>query len=115
MAGSCERTTSLSMYLVELALMNAEFLNWRASMVAAAAVALSRHTLGYQAWPTRVEEGSGYTLAEIHQCLLKLHQQHVAAEDFPQQAMREKYRDAKHHGVSDIQPAVVASAPSSSV
>ena len=29
-----------------------------------------------------------YTLAEIHQCLLKLHQQHVAAEDFPQQAMR---------------------------
>jgi len=115
MAGSCERTTSLAMYLVELALMNADFLNWRASMVAAAAVALSRHTLGYQAWPTRVEEGSGYTLAEIHQCLLKLHQQHVAAEEFPQQAMREKYRDAKHHGVSDIQPAVVASAPSSSV
>ena len=30
-------------YLVELALMNAEFLNWRASMVAAAAVALSRY------------------------------------------------------------------------
>merc|ERR1712088_219630 len=41
MAGSCERTTSLAMYLVELALMNADFLNWRASMVAAAAVALS--------------------------------------------------------------------------
>ena len=31
-------------YLVELALMNADFLNWRASMVAAAAVALSRYT-----------------------------------------------------------------------
>ena len=31
-------------YLVELALMNAEFLNWRASMVAAAAVALSRYS-----------------------------------------------------------------------
>jgi len=115
MAGSCERTTSLSMYLVELSLMNAEFLNWRASMVAAAAVALSRHTLGYQAWPSRVEAGSGYTLADIHQCLLKLHQQHVAAEEYPQQAMREKYKDAKHHGVSDIQPAVVASAPISSV
>merc|ERR1712240_443433 len=115
MAGSCERTTSLSMYLVELSLMNAEFLNWRASTVAAAAVALSRHTLGYQAWPSRVEAGSGYTLADIHQCLLKLHQQHVAAEEYPQQAMREKYKDAKHHGVSDIQPAVVASAPISSV
>ena len=73
-----------------------------------------------------------YTLADIHQCLLKLHQQHVAAEEYPQQAMRweigvenhwwkprslsrEKYKDAKHHGVSDIQPAVVASAPISSV
>ena len=29
-----------------------------------------------------------YTLADIHQCLLKLHQQHVAAEEYPQQAMR---------------------------
>ena len=34
--------TFLDRYLVELSLMNAEFLNWRASMVAAAAVALSR-------------------------------------------------------------------------
>ena len=42
--GSFSLLNTLCRYLVELALMNADFLNWRASMVAAAAVALSRYT-----------------------------------------------------------------------
>jgi cyclin A len=108
MAGSDARTTSFAMYLNELTLMSASFLRYSPSLTAAASVALARHTVGLAAWPESVAESSGYRLEDIQACLLDLHQQHVAAEGFQQQAMREKYRQSKHHGVSDIAPALVA-------
>merc|ERR1719431_244322 len=85
MAGSDARTTSFAMYLNELTLMSASFLRYSPSLTAAASVALARHTVGLAAWP-----------------------EPVAAEGFQQQAMREKYRQSKHHGVSEIAPALVA-------
>jgi cyclin A len=108
MAGSDERTTSFAMYLNELSLMSGDFLQFSPSTVAAASVALARHTLGQPAWPQAVTEGSGYSVVDIQACLLALHESHVAAEDCPQQAIREKYKASKHHGVSEIVPAILA-------
>ena len=88
MAGSDARTTSFAMYLNELTLMSASFLRYSPSLTAAASVALARHTVGLAAWPESVAESSGYRLEDIQACLLDLHQQHVAAEGFQQQAMR---------------------------
>lgn len=107
MAGSDERTTSFSMYLNELSLMNADFLQYSSSLVAAASVALARHTLGHQAWPESASSRSGYDVMDIQSCLLSLHQAHVAAESCPQQAIREKYKSSKHHSVSEIAPAIL--------
>jgi len=107
MAGSDERTTSFAMYLNELSLMSGEFLQFAPSVVAAASVALARHTLGREAWPEAVVQRSGYTLMDLQACLLMLHRSHEEAENCPQQAIREKYRHSKHHGVSEIAPAIL--------
>lgn len=108
MAKCDDRTMSFAMYLNELSLLSGDFLQFSPSLVAAASVALARHTLGQPAWPDQVAEMSGYRLADFQACLLALHQAHVAAEDCPQQAIREKYKASKHHGVSDIAPALLA-------
>jgi len=107
MAGSDERTTSFAMYLNELSLMSGDFLQFAPSMIAAASVALARHTLGQQAWPERVANISGYNVGNIQACLLALHESHVAAESCPQQAVREKYKSSKHHAVGEISPAIL--------
>lgn len=105
MSHSDEKTTHLAMYLNELSLMSGEdFLRYSPSLVAAASVALARHTLGSEPWPETVAMSSGIAVAELQECLLALHQVYTMAEDCPQQAIREKYKSSKYHSVSDIPP-----------
>ena len=83
-------------YLNELSLMSGEdFLRYSPSLVAAASVALARHTLGSEPWPETVAMSSGIAVAELQECLLALHQVYTMAEDCPQQAIREKYKSSK--------------------
>jgi len=107
MAGSDDTATSLGMYLNELSLMSGDFLAYLPSLVAAASVALARHTLGLTAWPEAAARSSGYSIGDLQSCLLALHQAHTAAEACPQQAIREKYKASKHHSVSEISPAIL--------
>jgi len=105
MSRSDEKTQHLAMYLNELSLMSGEnFLQYTPSLVAAASLALARHTLGLEAWPAQVAETSKITMAEMQECLLALHAVYEKAEACPQQAIREKYKSSKYHSVSDIPP-----------
>jgi len=105
MSNTDEKTQHLAMYLNELSLMSGEnFLRYSPSLVAAASLALARHTMGAEAWPASVAESSGIAVSELQECLLALHAVYVQAEDCPQQAVREKYKSSKYHGVSEIPP-----------
>ncbi len=65
-AESTEEAKMLSQYLSELTLLEAEeYLAHRSSHVAAACVALARHTMGIPAWPASVEEMSGKFLFKV--------------------------------------------------
>jgi len=112
MAGCDERTQHLAMYLNELSLMSGEkFLQYTPSHVAASSVALARHTVrdnDREAWPESLSRDSGFTLEQLQECLMALHEVHVGAEDCQQQAVREKYKSSKYHSVSEISPAELA-------
>jgi len=112
MAGCDERTQHLAMYLNELSLMSGDkFLMYSPSHMAAASVALARHTVqdtAREAWPESVARDSGFTLEQLQECLMALHEVHVGAEDCQQQAVREKYKSSKYHSVSEISPAELA-------
>jgi len=108
MSNTDEKTQHLAMYLNELSLMSGEnFLRYTPSLVAAASLALARHTMGAEAWPASVVESSGIAVAELQECLLALHAVYVQAEECPQQAVREKYKSSKYHAVSEIPPPVL--------
>jgi len=105
MSRSDEKTQHLAMYLNELSLMSGEnFLQYSPSLMAAASLALARHTVGLEVWPAQVAETSKITIVEMQECLLALHAVHEKAETCPQQAIREKYKSSKYHSVSDIPP-----------
>lgn len=108
MAGCDERTTSLASYINELSLMSADFLQFAPSQVAAACVALARHTLGLEVWPATASQASGWGWQDLDSCVLRLHATHASAEGLVQQATREKFKSSKHHGVSSIAPARLA-------
>ena len=71
------------------------FLQYSPSLMAAASLALARHTLGLEAWPAQVAETSKITMVEMQECLLALHVVYEKAEACPQQAIREKYKSSK--------------------
>jgi len=105
MSKTDEKTQHLAMYLNELSLMSGEnFLRYTPSLVAAASLALARHTVGQEAWPEMVAESSGIALPELQECLMALHAVYVQAEGSAQQAIREKYKSSKYHSVSEIPP-----------
>jgi len=105
MSQTDEKTQHLAMYLNELSLMSGEnFLRYTPSLVAAASLALARHTVGKEAWPEQVAESSGIPLSELQECLLALHAVYEQAEGSAQQAIREKYKSSKYHSVSEIPP-----------
>jgi len=109
MSQTNEKTQHLAMYLNELSLMSGEnFLRYTPSLVAAASIALARHTMGTEAWPSDVAESSGISVHDLQECLVALHALYVQAEGSAQQAVREKYKNSKYHAVSDIPPPLLS-------
>lgn len=100
-----EKVAALSAYLAELAQVDGEnFLKYKPSLVAASSVALARHTIGVEAWSTTMQAKTGYQLEDLKECFVSLHTCFTKAEGNPQQAVREKYKAAKYHGVSELTP-----------
>ena len=71
------------------------FLHFFPSVIGAASVALSRHTLGQVAWEESMVEKSGYKVDDFRDCLVCLHTTFTKASELPQQAIREKYKNEK--------------------
>lgn len=108
MAGCGKKATALAQYLTELTMIDGEaFMPFVPSLIAAAAVALSRHTLGLAAWEDSMTEQTGYNVEDFKECLIRLHEIFERAPDMPQQAVREKYKNASFHSVSDVRPSPI--------
>jgi hypothetical protein len=97
---------SLANYLSELALVEGQaFLKFSPSLLAASSVAMARHTLDLPAWPEHLATRAGYTLEELKDCFVGLHNVFTKAETNAQQAVRDKYKDSKkYHAVSELSP-----------
>ncbi|XP_048189401.1 cyclin-A2 [Perognathus longimembris pacificus] len=99
------KVESLAMFLGELCLIDADpYLKYLPSMIAGAAFHLALYTLTGQSWPESLVRKTGYTLESLRPCLLDLHQTYLRAPQHAQQSIREKYRSAKYHGVSLLNP-----------
>ncbi len=86
----------LAQYLTELTLMDAQtYLHFLPSVIGAASVALSRHTLGLAAWDSAMTAKTGYQIDDFKECLISLHDTFTNAPEYPQQAIREKYKNEK--------------------
>lgn len=99
------RVENLSRYLAELTLIDADtYLTYLPSQIAASAIYLALYTLG-QEWTKQVEEICAYTADEIKWCVQDLYKTMEQAATHPQQAIQEKYKQAKYDHVSLIEPA----------
>ena len=65
--------------------------------MAAASLALSRHSLGTSAevWPRDLVDLTGYEVDNLKDCLLSLHSMWEGAASSQQQAINEKYKSSK--------------------
>jgi len=101
-----EKTKHLAMFLCELSLLHGDsFLKFCPSLVAAASLALSRHSLGAsEVWPRHLVSLTGYEVDNLKECLLALHSMWGTAASSQQQAINEKYKSSKYSAVSDLQP-----------
>jgi len=104
-----EKTKHLAMFLCELSLLHGDtFLKFSPSLMAAASLALARHSLGStsdEVWTKDLASFTGYQVEDFRDCLLALHAMWGSASASPQQAINEKYRSSKYHSVSDLSPA----------
>jgi len=101
-----QRIEYLSRYLAELTLIDSDtFLSYLPSQIAASAIYLALYTLG-KPWTKQIAEITGYNfdLSELKQCIIHLYKAMQQAPDHPQQAIQEKYKQAKYEQVSMIEP-----------
>jgi cyclin A len=83
----------LFQYLSELSLLEADpYLQYCPSELAAACIALARHTLDQEAWPQDLEDATRYKFEDLKPCISHLNQTYSNASAHPQQAIREKYK-----------------------
>uniref|UniRef100_A0A6P7GC24 G2/mitotic-specific cyclin-A-like n=1 Tax=Diabrotica virgifera virgifera TaxID=50390 RepID=A0A6P7GC24_DIAVI len=104
-----DKTMYLAMYLSELALLNGDiYLEFLPSVIAAAAIALARHTLCEEAWPKELVQSTGYEGLQIRSGISFLYQMFVSAMTLPQHAIQDKYKTRKCMHVSTLKPRDVA-------
>ncbi|XP_069487263.1 cyclin-A2 isoform X2 [Ambystoma mexicanum] len=99
------KVESLCMYLGELSLIDADpFLKYLPSALAAASFILANYTLSCIPWTEPLVQLTGYTFQELKPCIVDLHRTFIGAATHQQQSVREKYKTAKYHAVSLIDP-----------
>jgi cyclin A len=86
----------LAQYLAELTLLDGQtYLHFIPSVIGAASVALARHTVGLTAWDSAMVNKTGLRIEDFKECLIFLHETFSNAAEYPQQAVREKYKHEK--------------------
>jgi len=102
-SGASDKIKHLSLYLGELTLMEADpYLKFSQSQIAAAAVSIANYTLGLPAWDSTMEQESGIQWADLCEVVRLLYKTYRNAPAYPQQAIREKYKDKQYSYVSSI-------------
>ncbi|KAF7997852.1 hypothetical protein HCN44_009250 [Aphidius gifuensis] len=95
----------LAQYLCELSMLEADpYLQYLPSHLAAAAIAVARHTLQEEAWPHELELSSGYSFNQLRQCISYLSKTFSNAPNIQQQAIQDKYKSPKYGHVSLLLP-----------
>ncbi|KAL4230577.1 Cyclin-A2 [Mactra antiquata] len=98
-----DKLKSLTMFLSELTLVDMDtYLKYVPSITAAAALCLSRYSLGMEPWPQSLVKKTGYEIGHFVECLKDLHKTYMGAESHQQQAVQEKYKQDKYQQVSDF-------------
>ncbi len=105
--GSFRRVEYMSNYLAELTLIDGDtFMAYLPSQLATCAIYLALATLG-KAWNKQVADALGVQTelsAEMKQCVASMHKAHSSAATHPQQAVQEKYKQAKFDFVALAEP-----------
>lgn len=115
-AGSSHKETALVHYLCELMLLHYEFLAFRPSLRAAAAIFLARATLSSrrstspsrcgpeaeEVWTPTLCHYTGYTPRQLEACVRLLQRVHVTAEWSPHTALRAKFSDSRCLHVAEL-------------
>nr|XP_039265110.1 G2/mitotic-specific cyclin-A-like [Styela clava] len=94
------KTEMLASYLCELALNDCEMVAFLPSFVAASAVCLASYAVSGKIWDETMQHYMQYNLDELAPCISKLYNLFNAAPGNPQQAARDKYKEAKMECVS---------------
>ncbi|CAG9563266.1 unnamed protein product [Danaus chrysippus] len=110
---------NLAAYISELSLLEAEpYLQYRASLIAAASLATARHALmcdhshrhslddphcAEVSWPASLARTAGYTLTELQPAMKELGRTHAHAPHQPYRAIPDKYGNNKYDNVSSIE------------
>lgn len=85
-------TTKYASYLAELCLLDYSMIEFRPSMVSAAAVMISRATFGHTpAWTETLAHNTGYRAEELRNVVLRLHASAVSSRAGTLTAIRDKY------------------------
>ncbi|EFA08020.1 G2/mitotic-specific cyclin-A [Tribolium castaneum] len=104
-----KKTTYLAMYLSELVLLEGdEYLQHFPSKLAAASLALARHTLAKpEPWNRKLEETAGYTLKQLSPVVQKQHKTFKSSPFKEQQAIQKKYASVKYQRVALLKPRIL--------
>ena len=96
LAGCGPKTQALAQYLTELTMIDGEaFMPFVPSIIACAAVALARHTMGLAAWEDSMAAKTGYNIDDFKECLIRMHETFERAPEMQQKAVQEKYKNAR--------------------
>lgn len=130
--GISKKIFHLASFITELSLLEADpYLQFKPSMLAAAALATARHCMlcthcdeevtldnnkfheecGLIAWPDTLQVSSGYSLIDLNPCTKQLARTHAHASQQPNQAIIDKYRNSKFDKVSSVAPRAMYSVP----
>lgn len=99
-ANADRKTEMLASYLCELALNDCEMVAFLPSFVAASAVCLASYAVSGKIWDETMQHYMQYEMEELAPCITKLYNLFNAAPGNPQQAARDKYKEAKMECVS---------------
>lgn len=80
------------------------YLEFLPSVIAASAVAIARHTLGFEAWNKQMVENTGYELTNLKSGIEFLSQLFENAPTMAQHAIQDKYKSTKYMSVSQLTP-----------
>jgi len=104
--GLDKRTSALVNYITESFLQESQYLKFLPSQIAAAAVFLALVSTKQKPWPKKLEKATRYTLEDIKETTLALHQTMTRLSNgtCTLKAVKNKYSEPKLHRVALITP-----------